>query len=371
MQEQYPNSACALIPGCCCGVATVVLLAAGSLPGWEAFGKVAESKLSLERGFLCGVTRAGSVIALPPLSISPFASQKTSFWHGSSCWCLLACLSRWGTHLPGSPHYAACSGAQWQRLSPRWKLPLPAPSLQNEHCWAWPLHCGGAFLLLVSDHPKEQCCGPSVSQLFLLPRELAKAVVMSWVLLYRHAVLWASAAVGFSNVGKAAPRAGSSLVQGSSPCMAIKCHSSWGSVLLSGLVRAFDSCLLMGRSESIPESVLWFSVDCLLLYLRCLPFVSMWVFFCPVFLLQLSRPLHWRFQHLGSLVTPSVRRVFSLTEQCKPQFKSKAVRCSSCLQAWSCCLVLIQGLETEMINLQYIKINSFFSGLFLQHRGGF
>lgn len=191
------------------------------------------------------------------------------------------------------------------------------------------------------------------------------------VLLYRHAVLWASAAVGFSNVGKAAPRARSSLVQESSPCMAIKCHSSWGSVLLSGLVRAFDSCLLMGKSESIPESVLWFSVACFLLYLRRLPFVSMWVFFCPVFLLQLSRPLHWRFQHLGSLVTPSVRRVFSLTEQCKPQFKSKAVRCSSCLQAWSCCLVLIQGLETEMINLQYIKINSFFSGLFLQHRGGF
>jgi len=33
------------------------------------------------------------------------------------------------------------------------------------------------------------------------PRELAKAVVMGWVL-YSHAVLWASAAVGFGNVCK-------------------------------------------------------------------------------------------------------------------------------------------------------------------------
>ena len=60
---------------------------------------------------------------------------------------------------------------------------------------------------------------------------------MAWVL-YRHAVIWASATVGFSNVGNEASHAGSSLVQGSPPCMAIKCRSSWGSILLSGLVWA-------------------------------------------------------------------------------------------------------------------------------------
>lgn len=70
---------------------------------------------------------------------------------------------------------------------------------------------------------------------------------MGWVL-YGHAVLWAGAAVGFSNVRTEAPRAGSNLVQapkrfgagsdlvqGNLPCMAIKFHSSWGTVLLSGL----------------------------------------------------------------------------------------------------------------------------------------
>lgn len=201
----------------------------------EKLWEVAESKLWLGHGFLCGVTRAGSVIVILPLSISPFASQKTSFWHGSSCWCLLACLSRWGTHLPGSPHYAACSGAQWQRLSPWWKLPLPAPSLQNEHCRARPLHCGGAFLLLVPWWPEGAVLWSLCFTAVPFPRELAKAMVMGWVL-YRYAVLWASAALGFSNVDKEASCAGSSLLQGSPLCMAMKCYFSWDSILLSGIV---------------------------------------------------------------------------------------------------------------------------------------
>lgn len=82
---------------------------------------------------------------------------------------------------------------------------------------------------------EEQWWGPSVSELSPFPRELARAVVMGWVI-SRHAVLWASAAMGFGNIGTEAPLAGSGLVQGIPPCMAIKCHSSWGSILLLGLV---------------------------------------------------------------------------------------------------------------------------------------
>lgn len=60
-------------------------------------------------------------------------------------------------------------------------------------------------------------------------------MVMGWVL-YRYAVLGASAALGFSNVDKEASCAGSGLLQGNPPCMAMKCHSSWDSIVLSGLV---------------------------------------------------------------------------------------------------------------------------------------
>lgn len=119
-----------------------------------------------------------------------------------------------------------------------------------------------------------------------LPRELAKAVVVGWVF-YRHAVLSASAAVGFGNGGKEAPQEGSTLVQRSSPWMAIKCHSSWGSIFLSiwvwALIPAFDEqiqirswirimvqCGLFSVEPAMPYTDLCFHMGC----------------FCPVFFLK-------------------------------------------------------------------------------------
>lgn len=58
VQDQDPHGACALSPGCRHGAGSCRFAWARRI--WE----VAESKLSLEHGFLCGVRRAGSVITL-------------------------------------------------------------------------------------------------------------------------------------------------------------------------------------------------------------------------------------------------------------------------------------------------------------------
>lgn len=69
--------------------------------------------------------------------------------------------------------------------------------MQDEHRRARPLHCCGVFLLPVT---------PGAVLGSLCPTE---AAVMGWVLC--GAVLWASAALGFGDTGKAAPHAESGL----------------------------------------------------------------------------------------------------------------------------------------------------------------
>lgn len=112
-KEQYPNSACASSPGGCCGVGTVVLLAAGSLPGWEAFGEVAESKLSLG----CGV----------PL----WGYESWLCHHSSSSLYLTLCFSEdrlFGTVLPVHVSLPVCPGEELIYLDPHTTQPAVEPN---------------------------------------------------------------------------------------------------------------------------------------------------------------------------------------------------------------------------------------------------
>lgn len=63
-------------------------------------------------------------------------------------------FSRRRTNLSWSTHNSACCGAYGQLLYPRWEFPLPASTLQNEHCRAWSFYCSGVclkFIYLLND----------------------------------------------------------------------------------------------------------------------------------------------------------------------------------------------------------------------------